>query len=403
MRCGAIASSSEPAGPTDRPDGAGALPGLIASATIGFCAFISIFAPQPLLPLFERLFQASKAQVAWTMSATTIAVALCSPFIGAVADRVGRRRLIVLSFFAMAVPTGLVATASSIGEMVAWRFVQGALLPGAYAIALAYIGEAFQGGGVGRAMAALVTGSVVGGFSGRLIAGLTAQSLGWRSSFLTLAALTALGGVASARLLPARQAPTSSRSQPLRALRALAARLDGRLAVTYVVAFNVFFTQSAILTYVTFHLAEPPYHLSVAQLSWIFVVYLFGAAVTPLSGRWIDRLGSRRTLATAVGTALCGACLTLVPSIAVVVLGLAVCCTAAFVSQSAATSFLQIAAPHDLRSTASGVYVSCYYLGGCVGGVVPAAAWHVGGWTGVIVLVAFVQLATLAIALRYWR
>jgi predicted MFS family arabinose efflux permease len=252
-------------------------------------------------------------------------------------------------------------------------------------------------------MSLLVTGSVVGGFSGRLVTGLVAQALGWRSSFVALAALTVGAGAASARWLPHQSVRTSPRSEPLRALRALAARLDGRLVVTYVVGFNVFFTQAALLTYVTFHLAEPPYLLSVAQLSWMFVVYLVGAVVTPFAGRGIDRVGSRRMLATALAVALGGTCLTLVPSVAAIVSGIALCCTAAFTSQSAATSFLQIAAPREVRSTASGVYVSCYYFGGCVGGAVPAVAWHVAGWTGVVALVAIVQLVTLALALRFWK
>jgi hypothetical protein len=49
------------------------------------------------------------------------------------------------------------------------------------------------------------------------------------------------------------------------------------------------------------------------------------------------------------------------------------------------------------------VYVSCYYIGGSAGGLVPAAAWHVGGWPGCVALVAAVQLGTLTLALRFWR
>jgi YNFM family putative membrane transporter len=92
-----------------------------------------------------------------------------------------------------------------------------------------------------------------------------------------------------------------------------------------------------------------------------------------------------------------------VPALWAVILGLAIVCTAVFISQSASTSFLQSSAPDEVRSTASGVYVSCYYVGGSVGGVLPAAAWHLGGWPGCVALVVAVQLATIAIALRYWR
>jgi MFS transporter, YNFM family, putative membrane transport protein len=376
---------------------------LVALGVAGMCAFLNLYATQPLLPLFEQIFGVSKAMAAWTVSAPTIAVALGSPFVGALAEKVGRRRLIVISLFALAVPTLLCSTAQTIGQLVAWRFVQGLILPAVYAVALAYIGEAWAGGGIGRAMAALITGNVLGGFSGRFLSGLAAAWAGWRSAFVLLSALTAAGALASALWLPEEQARSASHANPFRALRSLANRLDGPLAATFAVGFNVLFTQVAIFTYVTFHLAGPPYRLGVAQLSSLFVVYLVGAVVTPFAGRWIDRVGSRATLMVALASALAGVVLTLAPALWTVVLGLAICCTAVFVSQSASTSFLQAAAPDQLRSTASGVYVSCYYVGGSVGGVLPAAAWHLAGWPGCVALVAAVQLASLALAVRYWR
>ena len=66
------------------------------------------------------------------------------------------------------------------------------------------------------------------------------------------------------------------------------------LVATYAVGFCVLFTQVAMFTYVTFHLAAPPFSLSTVALGWLFVVYLVGAAVTPFAGRWIDRLRPSR-------------------------------------------------------------------------------------------------------------
>jgi predicted MFS family arabinose efflux permease len=228
--------------------------------------------------------------------------------------------------------------------------------------------------------------------------------VGWRGAFVLLAAITAVGALAAARWLP-RERDTAPRrpSRPLHALRMLARRLDGRLVGTFTVGFNVLFAQVATFTYVTFHLAGPPFHLGTAKLSTIFVVYLVGALVTPFAGRWIDRVGARRVLAVALGTALAGAALTLYPSIAAIAVGLTLCCTAVFVSQSAATSFLQTAVPDEARSAAAGVYVACYYLGGSLGGLLPAAAWHLGGWPACVALVAAVQLVTIAVAMREWR
>jgi predicted MFS family arabinose efflux permease len=97
-----------------------------------------------------------------------------------------------------------------------------------------------------------------------------------------------------------------------------------------------------------------------------------------------------------------GSALTLVPSLPAVVAGLALACTAVFVSQSASTAFLPRVAPEEVRSVASGLYISSYYVGGAVGGVLPSAAWHLGGWPACVALVITVQLGTMLLALRYW-
>src|ERR1039458_571246 len=129
----------------------------------GFCAFVTLFAPQPLLPLLAREFRVS--------AASTLAVALAAPFAGVVADRFGRKRVIVPAAFLVAVPTLLAATATSFGQLLFWRFLQGIFTPGIFAVVIAYINEEWQEG-AGAATAAYVTGTVLGGFSGRALAAL---------------------------------------------------------------------------------------------------------------------------------------------------------------------------------------------------------------------------------------
>jgi MFS family permease len=71
----------------------------------GFCCFLQLYAPQPLMVLFKRDFTASEARVSLVISAATFAVALASPFVGLLADAVGRKRVILPCLFALAVTT----------------------------------------------------------------------------------------------------------------------------------------------------------------------------------------------------------------------------------------------------------------------------------------------------------
>lgn len=375
--------------------------GRFGIALAGFSAFLGVYVTQPLLPTLERVFGASKAMAGLTVSAPTIAIALAAPFAGTIGARLGHRRVIVLALFALSVPTLLAATATSMAALVAWRFAQGLVVPWIYVVTVALIAEEWPADGVGKATAAFVTGNVVGGFTGRAVAGLVMEHGSWRGAFVALGVLTAVTAYAASRALPR---PRRGRRPAAGGELRLGLLLEEpRLLATCAVGFNVLFTQVAVFTYVTFYLAAPPFRLGPAALSGIFVVYLAGAVITPFAGGWIDRFGSRRAVATAVGAAMVGALLTLLHRIGWVELGLTAACTATFVSQSASTAFLRVVAPPGARSAASGMYVSSYYLGGAVGGVLPAVAWRLGGWPACVALVLAVQLATIGVAWRFWR
>src|SRR5262245_20158025 len=105
----------------------------------GLAAFLDLYATQPLLPLLTRTFDASHLAVSLTVTASTIAVAVAAPAIGRLADRVGLRKVIVGSAFALAVTTALATASGSLAQLVGWRFVQGLVTPGVFAIAMAYI------------------------------------------------------------------------------------------------------------------------------------------------------------------------------------------------------------------------------------------------------------------------
>jgi MFS family permease len=111
----------------------------------GFTAFLSLYSPQPLLPLFQRIFGATHFAVSLTVTATTMAVAVAAPFVGGIADVWGKRRVIVLSAFVLAAATLLAATATTLNQVIVWRFVQGLATPGVFAVAVAYIHDQWEG------------------------------------------------------------------------------------------------------------------------------------------------------------------------------------------------------------------------------------------------------------------
>ena len=171
---------------------------------------------------------------------------------------------------------------------------------------------------------------------------------------------------------------------------------------TYWVGFNVLFCLVGAFTYVNFYLADEPFHLGPAALASIFGVYLIGAAVTPVAGKLIDRLGARTVVMGAAAVAALGMLLTLLHVTAAVIAGLALAASGAFACQSAASLNVGKAAG-KARSAASGLYLGFYYAGGCCGSIMPGVLWKQTGWVGCVALILLMQCLTAMIARRLWK
>ncbi|HSP34180.1 MAG TPA: MFS transporter, partial [Thermoanaerobaculia bacterium] len=128
------------------------LSAIVAVTLAGIGSFLNLYATQPLLPTFASAFHASKAAVGMTVSAATLGVAFSAPFCGLLAERVGRRRMIVTSILILSVPTMLASTASTLSTLIFWRLLQGIVMPGVFGVTIAYIAEEWPAGQVARVM-----------------------------------------------------------------------------------------------------------------------------------------------------------------------------------------------------------------------------------------------------------
>lgn len=356
---------------------------------------------QPILPLLAALFHASKARVSLTVTAATFGVAIAAPFAGQIADRIGRKRVITWSVALLGVTTLLGATAESLEWLIFWRFLQGVATPGVFAVTVAYINDEWPPDRVASAVSAYVSGTVLGGFSGRILAGFVSEYLGWRWAFIIVGLMSLAIAWILAIGLPEEKRKRVREDGGKFIAAALGHLRNRRLLATYMAGFCVLFTMVALFTYVTFHLAGPPFRLGPGWLGSIFGVYLVGAIVTPMAGRGIDRHGHRVAILGAAGLGITGALITLAPTVPLILIGLTLCSCGVFIAQSAAVSYIGTVAEHS-RALAVGIYVSFYYSGGSFGSSGPAWIWEAYGWTGCVGLIVCVQTILAAIAWFGW-
>jgi predicted MFS family arabinose efflux permease len=176
-----------------------------------------------------------------------------------------------------------------------------------------------------------------------------------------------------------------------------------QLLATYGIGFGVLFNFIAVFTYVSFHLAGPPYGFSSTLLGAIFVTYLAGTVFAPMTGWAVARLGRRRFTLAVIAVWGCGAALTLAPPVAAIIAGLILCAACGMLCQTVSTGYVTAIAKEG-RSSAVGLYVTSFYVGGSMGALLPGLAWDAAGWPACVAMVAAVLVAMAAIAaLAYGR
>lgn len=372
-----------------------------AAGLAGYCTFINLYSPQAILPLLSDEFGAGPAQISAIMTAGTLAVALIAPFSGTVADVLGRKRVIVTAMVVLAIPTILSAFSTSLHALIVWRFVQGLCMPPIFAVTIAYIAEELPPNEATAVTGVYTSGASMGGFSGRLFTGILADLIGWRAGFICLAAMTLVGAVLVAILLPRERKFMRSEGLIASGRQMLRHFRNPQLVATYAVGFGVLFNFICTFTFVSFRLAAPPYNMSATWLGAIFVVYLIGSGIAPLTGKLVGRFGRRHFVLAIIAIWIAGIALTLAPPLPLIVLGLAMMATCGLLCQAVSTSYVAVTAQAG-RSSAVGLYVTSFYLGGSVGAAAGGGAWIWGGWPACVAMMIAVLVIMAAIVTFAW-
>jgi predicted MFS family arabinose efflux permease len=373
----------------------------LAVATAGFSAFVNLYSPQALLPELAGEFHVGAGVISSLMTASTAAIALSAPFTGVLADMLGRKLLITGAMFAITVPTVIMTFAATVPQLVFWRFIQGLLVPPIFTIVVAYIGDEWPPRDVARVAGIYVTGASIGGFSGRFIPGILTDAIGWRAAIQVVAAITLIAAVIVTLTLPReRQFVRSaglltSLSQMLRHFR------DRRLVATYAIGFGVLFNFIAAFTYVSFHLAGPPYFFSPAMLGALFFTYLVSSPLLPWTGRAIALFGRRRFVLAVIALWIVGALLLLAPPVMIIIAGLTLCAVCGMLCQTISTGYVTLTAK-DGRSSAVGLYASTFYVGGSAGAFLTGIAWATAGWSGCVAVIVAMQVVMAVIVALAW-
>ncbi|MFB9566845.1 MFS transporter [Saccharopolyspora hordei] len=349
--------------------------------------FALLYAPQPVLPQFAQEFGLAPGTVALLVSAATLGLAVAAIPLGALAEVVGRRRVMIGALLVAEVLGLLLPWVPVFGVLVVLRLVQGVAVAGLAAVATAYLAEEVGGRNLGATMGLYVAGTTIGGMTGRLLGGVVGDFAGWHGGVLAVALLAAVCTALFVVLLPAErhhQRTPLSLGPLFGGLRA--ALRDPVLHAPYLVAVLGMGSFVTVYNVLGFRLTAPPLLVPPALAALAFLAYAAGTVTSTLAGRAADRYGRTTVLLSGLAVTALGLLLMLAGNLAVIVLGLVVFTGGFFAAHSVASGWVGVQASPQARSQASALYQLAYYGGSSVGGVVGGASYGAWGWSGMTVL-----------------
>jgi DHA2 family multidrug resistance protein len=136
------------------------------------------------LPHMQASLSATQDTINWVLTSYIVASAIALPISGWLADKVGRKRLLLISVVVFTVASVLCATATSLPEMVMFRALQG--VGGAFIVPLAQatLFDINPREKHGQAMALFGGGVMIGPILGPVLGGWLTDSYSWRWVFL---------------------------------------------------------------------------------------------------------------------------------------------------------------------------------------------------------------------------
>lgn len=363
-----------------------------------FVTFALLYCTQPLIPAFSGEFNVAPSYASLSISLVTGFLAVCMLFMSWLSDAKGRKVVMAMALLSSAVLAIVISFTHNFEMLLALRALQGIMLAGYPAIAMAYVNEEFDPNIAGLVMGIYISGNSVGGLAGRIIVSTLTDFFSWHIALAGIGVISLLASTWFWIGLP----ESCNFSPEKRALNEIFPALVRNLQNTDLLLLNGigFLIMGGFVTlynYIGYSLMSPPYNLSQTVVGCIFVVYLIGTFSSTYMGKLADGHGSSRVLCLSICIMLLGCLITLHGNLYVKIIGVAMLTFGFFGSHSVASSWVGKCALFD-KAQAASLYLLFYYGGASLLGTIGGQflSWY--GWEGVVFVIGLALILALVLS-----
>lgn len=370
----------------------------------GFSTFSLLYCVQPLMPIFAEDFGVSPAASSLSLSLSTGFLAVAIFLAAAVSESFGRRSLMFASLLGAALCTIACAIVPDWHLLLVIRALEGFLLGGVPAVAMAYLSEEIDPKGLGASMGLYIAGNAFGGMAGRVLTGMLAEDFSWRPALAGIGLLDIAAALGFFVLLPASRnfTPRKGFNAGFHVRAWLGHLANPALPLLFAIAFLAMGAFVTVYNYAGFRLVQAPYNLNQTELGLIFTVYLFGIAASWIAGMLGDRIGHFAVLPAGILMAALGVAITLSSQLPLIILGIVLLTSGFFMAHSVASALVGRLA-RGTKGHASSLYLLSYYIGSSVAGSLGGYFWGAEGWSAVVAFTFALLAAALLCAIAARR
>ena len=351
---------------------------LCAAGFVAYCSYSICRAP--LLPLFARELGASPSLIGFVVGASTITGVFLKLPAGALSDLLGRRRLLLAGALVFAAMPFTYLGASTLGLLIALRFVHGSATAIFGPVASASISDIAPGERRGAWLSLYSTAQGTGQAMGPVIAGYLIALGRYDLAFLCSGVI----GIATPLIVatwPVQPPTTASRPTWQAFRRGVAEVASDRLVLITSVAHAAQFVLNGALNAFLPLYGRDVLNLTASDLGWLFGLQtLTTLAVRPGIGFLSDRVGRRQVIVT--GLTLCSLAvfaLSMTTDIAMVIVVIAAYAAGVAITTAATSAFITDITRRARYGAAHGVFGTIYDIGDALG---PIAAGVLVAWVG---------------------
>lgn len=346
--------------------------------TIILTAILSIgtlYATQPLQPLFVEIFSANIAQITLFTSILLFSLAISPIFYGYLLEKFDTKKILSIALFILGFLSIILCFCENYYSFLAIRICEAVIVPATLTGAITTLTR-MGADNIQKYVSIYVAATVFGGVLSRIGSGLLATFFSWQMVFATLGGSCILCGLFALKL------PSSAKFTNAKiTINAISDLLkDRRFILLYFGAFSICFCFQCALNFMPFEIKILEPQITSAKIGFLYSGYIIGIITALLAGRIKIFLGGDLNSIIFGFTIFAFAPLIMwKASFWTMFIAVFIICIGMFIAHSVLSSFVNSLNPSK-KGITNGMYLALYYLGGTIGTTLPSYLYSFGGW-----------------------